>query len=109
MISKKINFEVPQVTSVSEAENFHSFFLSQNYPNPFNPSTKIKYSIGKAGHVELKLYNLIGEEMITLVEEYKNPGNYDVIFNAGQFPSGIYYYRMITGDFVSVKKLAIVK
>jgi outer membrane protein assembly factor BamB len=109
VINKKINFTVPQVTSISGLANTFSFFLSQNFPNPFNPSTKIKYSVGKGGEVELKVFNLIGKEMTTLVSEYKNAGNYEVIFNAEKFPSGIYYCRLTAGDFISVTKMVVIK
>ncbi|MFZ0455772.1 MAG: PQQ-binding-like beta-propeller repeat protein [Ignavibacteriaceae bacterium] len=109
VVIKKINFTVPKITSISGSGNSFSFFLSQNFPNPFNPSTKIKYSVGKAGGVEIKVFNLIGKEMATLVSGYKNAGNYEVIFSAEKFPSGIYYYRLTAGDFVSVKKLAVIK
>lgn len=108
-VSKNIKFTVPQITSVSEKETPFSFFLSQNFPNPFNPSTKIKYSVGNPGKVELKVFNILGEVMATLVDEYKNAGNYEATLNAVEFPSGIYYYRLKAGGFTSIKKFAVIK
>ena len=94
-----------------------SFELSQNYPNPFNPSTSIKYSVPslERGHVpslqqvELKVYDILGREVATLVNQRQNPGQYQVIFNAGNLASGTYFYRLRTGDFVQVKKMLLLK
>jgi len=83
--------------------------LYQNYPNPFNPSTKIKYQVKEAGKVVLKLYDILGSEVTTLVNEEKNPGTYQVDFNASSLSSGVYFYRMQAGNFVSVKKLILMK
>ncbi len=92
------------------------FSLSQNYPNPFNPVTSISYSIPKAGHVELKIYNVLGEETAVLVNEMKQPGIYKVNFDASNLSSGVYFYRIIfrqggssTGDFTDVKKMVLIK
>jgi len=86
-----------------------SFNLEQNYPNPFNPSTTINYSIAKMSKVTLTLYNLLGEEVKTLINEEKPTGNYSVEFNAVNLPSGVYFYRLIAGDFTSTKKMLILK
>ena len=80
--------------------------LSQNYPNPFNPSTKISYSIPKNGMVTLKVYDVLGKEITTLVNEVKNPGKYIVEFNASNLSSGTYFYRIQAGDFVSIKTVS---
>ena len=85
------------------------FFLSQNNPNPFNPSTQINYSIKKAGLVQLRVYDLLGKEIANLVNTNKEAGDYSVDFNAAQLPSGIYIYRMQSGDFVSSKKMILIK
>jgi hypothetical protein len=85
------------------------FSLSQNYPNPFNPSTSISYSIPKAGHVEMKIYNTLGEEVTVLVNEMKQPGVYKVDFNASNLASGIYFYRITSADFTDVKKMVVIK
>jgi len=87
--------------------NYYS--LKQNYPNPFNPSTKISYTIPKAGDVQLKVYDMLGREVATLVNETKQPGIYAVDFNASNLASGIYFYRIQSGDFTAVKKMVLVK
>lgn len=85
------------------------FQLYQNYPNPFNPSTIIKYDIPKTEYVILKIYNTLGQEIATLVNENKQPGIYDVEFNCKNLSSGVYFYRIEAGDFISVKKMLLVK
>lgn len=85
------------------------FLLHQNYPNPFNPATTIRYELPHAAHTVLKIYNILGQEVMTLVNEEKPAGVYDVRFNAGGLASGMYVYRLRAGDFVAVKKLLIVK
>jgi subtilisin-like proprotein convertase family protein len=87
--------------------NYYS--LSQNYPNPFNPVTKITYTLPKSGNVELKVYDILGREVATLVNEVKPAGIYDVNFNASNLASGIYFYRIKAGDFSSIKKMVLVK
>ena len=86
-----------------------SFSLEQNFPNPFNPSTTIQYSLPQAGDVTLKIYNLLGEEVKTLVNEYKEIGNYSVQFNAKYLASGIYFYKLQTHGFVETKKMILLK
>ncbi len=83
--------------------------LSQNYPNPFNPSTVIKYSIPKAGTVTLKVFNVLGKEVRTLVNNYQSPGSYSVTFEAKGLASGLYFYSLKAGNFVSVKKMMLIK
>ncbi len=108
-VTKIIRFTVPSVTSVLRQEVPICYSLSQNYPNPFNPSTKIRYSIADPGFVELKVFNAIGEEMVTLLNEYKNAGNYELDFDADELQSGIYFYRIASGNFISVKEFAVLK
>ena len=86
-----------------------TFNLEQNYPNPFNPSTVIKYSIPAAGNVLIKVYDILGNEIKTLVNENKSPGNYSVIFDAKGLPSGVYLYKLTAGNYNSVKKLVLIK
>jgi hypothetical protein len=93
-----------------------SFSLSQNFPNPFNPSTTIKYSIPFVGArysaspiVLLKIYDVLGSEIATLVNEEKAPGNYEIVFNGVNLPSGIYFYKMSCGNFSETKKLVLMK
>ncbi len=99
------------------------FELMQNYPNPFNPTTTIKYSIPSviarseatkqshdfASNVQLNVYNILGEEVATLVNEKQAPGNYTVQFNASNLPSGVYFYTLRVGDFVATKKMVLLK
>ena len=91
------------------------FALLQNYPNPFNPTTTIKYSIPQLGiesgsaRVTLKIYDILGREIRTLVNARQKPGNYSVQFNATGLPSGIYFYKLKVGEFVKVKKMALLK
>ncbi|MBS1517337.1 MAG: T9SS type A sorting domain-containing protein [Bacteroidetes bacterium] len=84
--------------------------LEQNYPNPFNPSTKINYSIPVSSKVTLKIYNTLGNEVSTLVNEFKSAGNYSAEFTAGSLlNSGVYFYTLTAGDFVSAKKFILLK
>jgi len=86
-----------------------TYELSQNYPNPFNPSTKIKYSIPKDGLVTLKIFDITGREIRTLVSEQKTAGNYLVEFNASGLSSGVYFYQIKTGDFIQTKRMVLIK
>jgi hypothetical protein len=85
------------------------FELNQNYPNPFNPSTTISFSLPESGNVILKIYNVIGKEIETLVEGYKEAGIYTVNFNAEELASGMYLYRLSTNGFTETKKLLLLK
>jgi len=85
------------------------FNLSQNYPNPFNPITVIKYDLPTNTHVQIKIYDVLGREVIKLVDEEKQAGNYNVIFNSSRFSSGIYYYQMKAGKYRETKKMVLVK
>jgi len=85
------------------------FELSQNYPNPFNPSTTIQYSIKERSSVELVLYDILGRQVVVLVNEEQDAGYYKIKFNAGRLASGIYLYRLRAGDFVETKKMVLMK
>ncbi len=85
------------------------FELSQNYPNPFNPVTKINFAVPKTGMVSVKVYDLLGKEVATLVKDVKQAGYYSVDFNGADLSSGVYYCRMESGDFIDVKKMVLVK
>ena len=87
----------------------NEFVLDQNYPNPFNPTTTINYSLKDNSQVSLKIFNTLGEEIKTLVNEIKPAGNFQVEFDASELPSGVYIYRMQAGDFVSTKKMLMLK
>jgi len=86
-----------------------SFDLSQNYPNPFNPTTKIKYSVPADGFVNIAVYNVLGEKVTDIVNNIQKAGSYEVNFDASSIASGMYIYRMESGNFVSVKKMMILK
>jgi hypothetical protein len=104
-----VKYSVPVGISSSPEAIPCYYLLEQNYPNPFNPSTSISYSIPKAGHVEMKIYNTLGEEVTVLVNEMKQPGVYKVDFNASNLASGIYFYRITSADFTDVKKMVVIK
>jgi Secretion system C-terminal sorting domain/Kelch motif/Galactose oxidase, central domain len=87
----------------------HAYSLSQNYPNPFNPSTVIKYSLPKAGLVKLVVFDILGREVRTLVNEVKTAGIYSVNFDASSLASGVYFYKVESGDFVQTKKMLLIK
>ena len=107
------SFTTAAGTSVENEIAPQGFALSQNYPNPFNPSTKIEYSLAKAGIVSLKVYNMLGHEIATLVNGRQETGSYVVPFGISKeeldLPSGVYFYRLETGSFVSTKKLILMK
>lgn len=85
------------------------FALYQNYPNPFNPSTMIRYDVPKSAHVELNVFNILGEEVLSLVHEDQEAGSYDVQFSGGKFSSGMYFYRLKAGNYLCTKKFVLVK
>ena len=99
-----------KVTSVEKPlKQPKEFMLYQNYPNPFNAVSKINYSVPQISFVTIKVYDFLGREIITLVNSEKSIGNYSITFDASKLSSGIYYYRMRVGDFVSTKKLVLLK
>ena len=109
---KQINYDgsyeyskVVEVTNLSPVE----FILQQNYPNPFNPVTVIKYGLPVKSNVQLKIFNSIGEEIQTLVNEEKPAGSYEVEFNASNLPSGIYFYQIKAGSFSETKKMVLLR
>jgi len=90
------------------------FAVKQNFPNPFNPSTTIKYSIAKNVNRELEVvslvvYDILGKEVATLVNKEQKAGNYEVMFNASNLSSGVYFYRLQSGSFVETKKLMLLR
>jgi hypothetical protein len=86
-----------------------SFSLDQNYPNPFNPSTSIRFNIPESGLVTLKVYNALGQEVATLLNEIKNAGSYEYNFNAANLTSGIYFYKIQSNNFTATKKMILIK
>jgi hypothetical protein len=95
------------ITPVSNIPD--QFSLSQNYPNPFNPTTTINFSIPKSGFVTLKVFDVLGREVSTLVNETRVAGNYSVDFDGSRLSSGVYFYRIQAGDFISIKKMMLTK
>ncbi len=85
------------------------FSLSQNYPNPFNPTTKIKYQLPELSKVKLTIYDVLGREVNTLFNEVKPAGNYELTWNAGDLPSGVYFYQLRSGNFLQTKKMILLK
>ena len=85
------------------------FNLSQNYPNPFNPSTIIAYSIPQRSNVSLKIYDVLGKEIATLIDEQKEAGLYDIKFDASKLSSGVYIYSIQAGDFLESRKMILMK
>ncbi|AFN75321.1 xylanase [Melioribacter roseus P3M-2] len=98
------------VVSVERIDDLpKDFYLSNNYPNPFNPSTRINYSLSKSVNVSLKVYDVLGREVRTLVQGAQNPGSYTVIFDASDLSSGIYFYRLEAGNFSETKQMLLMK
>ncbi len=86
-----------------------AYFLAQNYPNPFNPKTDFRYQIADITHVSLKVYDVLGREIATLVDEDKHPGEYSATWDAAEFASGIYFYKLQAGKFSDIKKMLLIK
>ena len=101
------------LSNADETSIIKNYFLYQNYPNPFNPFTNIRYVIPKAVNVTLSVYNILGEKIIDLVNEFHNPGDYQIQFSSKGIPSGIYFYRLAAREneknFIQTRKLIIMK
>jgi hypothetical protein len=102
--------DVEQISEVTPKQ----FLLQQNYPNPFNPCTKISWQSPISSHQTLKIYDLLGNEVATLVDEYRNAGTYEIDFNVGldsspALASGIYFYILQAGGFLETKKMILLK
>jgi len=98
------------VTSIEERiELPKSYQLSQNYPNPFNLATNISFYLPQGSEVLLEVYNVLGEKIKTLINEYRSAGRYTETFNGAGLPSGIYIYRLTSGNFTASKKLILMK
>ena len=99
------------ITGVEDhsSENPSQFILEQNYPNPFNPSTKIKYSIPQSSNITIKVFDILGNEIETLVNEEKAVGTYELTWYATNLPSGIYFYKLQAGSFIETKKMILLK
>jgi hypothetical protein len=101
------------ITSVDELQSYsyfiNDFVLSPNYPNPFNSSTKILLKLSSEGIVSLNIYDVLGREVATLVDEYREAGSYELEFDASNLPSGMYIYRLQSGSYSDVKKMILSK
>jgi hypothetical protein len=104
-----ITYDVPTPVELPNCTVPVKYMLAQNYPNPFNPTTTIEFSIPESGNVKLQVYNSIGEEVATLVNDYKEAGTYQVDFNSKNLTSGIYLYKIQAGNFSSIKKMILLK
>jgi hypothetical protein len=96
-------------TLLEDEKIITDFSIYQNYPNPFNPNTKINFYIPEFSFVYLKVYNVLGDEVATLVNEEKPAGSYQVEFDATTLPSGIYFYRLLAGSYIETKKMVLMK
>ncbi|MDP1677302.1 MAG: carboxypeptidase regulatory-like domain-containing protein [Bacteroidota bacterium] len=110
-VNGDVSFTINSVLSVSVTSTVQpkNYLLEQNYPNPFNPNTTIKYSLPSNSTVSLKVYNLIGQEVATLINTFQTSGEYTVTFNASTLSSGVYFYRLDAGQFNVVKKMLLLK
>ncbi len=109
---KQIDFDGGYKIFNSVAVNFNpplEFSLKQNFPNPFNPTTRISWQSPVDGKQTLKVYNVLGNEVATLVDEYREAGSYEISFDASSLPSGIYYYKFSAGNYSDVKKMIVIK
>jgi len=101
------SFEYSDIVEVEIAPSV--FLLAQNYPNPFNPTTTIKYQLPVSSNVTLKIYDVLGNEVATLLNEEKEAGTYEVMFEASNYSSGVYIYRLQAGFFVETKKMVLLR
>jgi len=108
-IDSTITIELTTTDVKTDNLVINKFELSQNYPNPFNPTTVISYSIPKSSHVLVKVYDVLGREVETLVSKNQEVGSYKVTFDASSLSSGIYFYKMSAGEYTSIKKMMLIK
>lgn len=106
-----LDFDVPFTTGIDDEENILAgeFELLQNYPNPFNPSTSISFNLPKASNVDLVIYNQLGQAVSTVVNARLNAGTHSYEWNAGDLPSGIYFYRLSAEEFSATKKMILIR
>jgi len=101
--------EIVLVEETSFSESITTYILEQNYPNPFNPNTKIKYSVPQSSYITIKVFDILGNDIVTLVNTEKPVGIYEVEFDATTLTSGVYFYRLQAGSFVETKKMILAK
>ncbi|MBI5471773.1 MAG: T9SS type A sorting domain-containing protein [Ignavibacteriae bacterium] len=108
--ARQVFYKLSTTTGVNESGTpGNSFALKQNYPNPFNPATKIEYSVAHAGPVSIKVYNALGQEVRTLLDEELVPGQYELSFNGAGLSSGVYFYKMAAAGYAETKRMALLK
>lgn len=108
IVYKRLLSDIISVRQISSGTS-SDYLLEQNYPNPFNPETKIIYQVGKNSLVTIKVYDITGRETDVLVNEIQSPGTYEILFNGDNYSSGIYYYKMTSGNYTEVKKMFLLK
>ncbi|MFQ5584456.1 MAG: kelch repeat-containing protein [Calditrichia bacterium] len=111
ILAPEVEEYTPPITSIDphDASDLTTFRLHQNYPNPFNPTTTISYSIPKSGYVKLKIYDMLGKEVKTLVNQFQSMGSYSFSFDAGNLSSGIYIYKLKADDYMATKKMILLR
>jgi len=106
----QVTITIESTTGVDDENQIPTeYALRQNYPNPFNPTSTIRYSLPQRGHVQLKVYDILGKQVATLVNEDKPVGHHRVEFDASDLTSGVYYYRLRCNGFVETKKLVLLR
>ena len=105
----KVIFENESLPAESNNIIPAEYSLLQNYPNPFNPTTQLEFGISKLGFVSLKVYDILGKEVKTLVNEIKPAGTYNIVFDGSSLSSGVYFYRLESAEFVDIKRMILVK
>jgi hypothetical protein len=108
-IIKTTNGGVTSLESSNDDNSPEVFSLSQNFPNPFNPTTTIRYQVKQKTFVSLKIFNVLGKEVGTLVNGEKLPGEYSIDFNGSNLSSGVYFYQLRTENFIQTRKMILVK
>jgi Secretion system C-terminal sorting domain len=109
IVDEEDNPNIRTPLDISEVLTPRTYSLSQNYPNPFNPSTTIEFSIPQSSNVSVKIYDIMGKEVATLVNEYRGTGSYIVNWNASGSSSGVYFYKLVAGSFSQTKKMILSK
>lgn len=94
---------------ITDSDTLFRYELTQNYPNPFNPNTSILYSLPKAGNVRIEVFNTLGQQVVLLIDEQKSAGKHSIQFNASQFSSGVYFYRIEAGNFSQIRSMVLIK
>jgi len=112
IVSVSPDYKINVISTSIDNTNSHipvTFELFQNYPNPFNPSTIINFSIPKTSHIIIRVFDIVGREVVTLMNEEKLPGSYNINFNGSNLPSGIYFYSLLAGSYTQTKKMVLIR